>query len=219
MYLFLGNIYNIPIQIWLLNSHPYNAPLVYVRPTNQMMIKPSKHVDHSGRVYLPYLSEWRMGKSDTYSMINIMCMKFSEECPVYSKPAGPQTRPNYPPYPSGGGNNPGYPTHNMGMPQPTYPHAQPPSYTPQNLPSYTPYPPTTQTSSYNTPSPGYPVSTANQPPAAIRPASQRQDSVVQEQHIRASLVSTAEDKLKRRVKEVFQMGKVTIYPFHFRFQI
>ena len=55
----LGNVYNIPIQVWLLASHPSNAPLVHVCPTSNMIIKPSKHVDHSGRVYLPYLSEWK----------------------------------------------------------------------------------------------------------------------------------------------------------------
>lgn len=70
MLLLLGNIYNIPIQVWLLSSHPYNAPLVYVRPTNNMMIKPSKHVDHAGRVYLPYLSEWKMVGSITYLFVN-----------------------------------------------------------------------------------------------------------------------------------------------------
>lgn len=137
-----------------------------------------------------------------------MCMKFGEECPVYSKPTGPQTRPAYTtPYPTGG-NTPGYPTHNTGMPQLNYPQTQPPSYSPQNLPSYTPYP-STQTNSYNTPTPPYPPpSSTNQPAASIRPASQRQESIINEEHIRASLVSTAEDKLKRRVKEVFEMGKV-----------
>ena len=55
----LGSTYNIPIQILFLKSHPVNAPLVFVKPTNNMLIKPSKHVDNSGRVYMPYLSEWR----------------------------------------------------------------------------------------------------------------------------------------------------------------
>lgn len=55
----LGSTYNIPIQILFLSSHPVNAPLVFVKPTNNMLIKPNKHVDNSGRVYMPYLSEWK----------------------------------------------------------------------------------------------------------------------------------------------------------------
>ena len=54
-----GNVYNIPIKIWLLGSHPFQPPLVYVTPTSNMVIKPGKHVDCYGRVYLPYLTEWK----------------------------------------------------------------------------------------------------------------------------------------------------------------
>ncbi|XP_066923347.1 tumor susceptibility gene 101 protein-like [Clytia hemisphaerica] len=213
-----GSTYNIPIQIWLLSSHPFNAPLVFVRPTANMLIKPNKHVDNSGKVYMPYLSEWRAQKSDTYSMINMLCMIFAEFCPVYSKPAGQRAPPQQPrpsgyppgyPAPSGGGGPPGYPTHNAGMPQPNYPMQRPPAYQPANLPSYTPYPST------STPYPatsGYPQQqqqhhTTTQAPARPPPPATRQESVIKDEHLRLSLLSTAEDKLKRRVKEVFQMGQ------------
>lgn len=199
-----GNVYNIPIQIWLLTSHPFSAPLVYVRPAQNMVIKPSKHVDNAGRVYMPYLSEWKGGKSDSYSMINMLCMIFGEFCPVYSKPpAGqPQPRPAYPTphYNATGG--PGYPTHNIGMPQPGYP-TQPPAY-PQAQPNYTPYPNSSYpaTSSYQTP-----ATTATPPSRPPQPQVGRQESVIQEETFRISLLQTAEDKLRRRVKEVFQMGQ------------
>jgi len=204
-----GSVYNIPIQVWLLTSHPFNAPLVFVRPTANMMIKPNKHVDNAGRVYLPYLSEWRPPKSDTYGMINMLCMIFGEICPVYSKPTGQTAqRQNYPTptypspgYPTGG---PGYPTNNSRMPQPGY--SRPPAYgQPQNPSGYQPYPPATSqpaTSSYQQPTPP-----ANVPPGRPPQPVGRQGSVIQENMIRMSLLSTAEDKLKRRVKEVFQMGK------------
>lgn len=55
----LGSKYNVPIQIVFRKSHPVTAPLVFVRPTNNMLIKPNKHVDNSGRVYIPYISEWK----------------------------------------------------------------------------------------------------------------------------------------------------------------
>ena len=35
------------------------APLAYVVPTADMEIKTGRHVDAEGRVYLPYLTEWK----------------------------------------------------------------------------------------------------------------------------------------------------------------
>ena len=59
LYLFLGVEYNIPVCLWLLDTHPYNPPIVYVVPTNTMRIKQGRHVDSNGKVYLPYLHEWK----------------------------------------------------------------------------------------------------------------------------------------------------------------
>jgi hypothetical protein len=53
-----GNVYNIPICIWLMDTHPYNAPMCYVKPTSDMHIKVSMFVDHNGKIYLPYLHDW-----------------------------------------------------------------------------------------------------------------------------------------------------------------
>lgn len=55
----LGKTYNIPICIYLMDTHPYNPPIIYVKPTSTMQIKPGRHVDAVGRVYLPYLHEWK----------------------------------------------------------------------------------------------------------------------------------------------------------------
>jgi len=54
-----GKTYNIPIKLWLIETHPYNPPMVYVNPTANMQIKPGRHVDTTGRIYLPYLHEWK----------------------------------------------------------------------------------------------------------------------------------------------------------------
>mgnify|MGYP001793977282 CR=1 FL=1 len=51
--------YNIPIIIWLHETHPYNAPMVYVQPTATMNIKAGPHVEANGTVQIPYLREWR----------------------------------------------------------------------------------------------------------------------------------------------------------------
>lgn len=53
-----GTLYNIPICIWLIDTHPKNAPICYVKPTPDMSIKVSMFVDDNGKIYLPYLHEW-----------------------------------------------------------------------------------------------------------------------------------------------------------------
>ena len=46
-------------MIHLLDTHPTNPPLAFVRPTAYMEIKISRHVDHTGKIYHPYLHEWK----------------------------------------------------------------------------------------------------------------------------------------------------------------
>lgn len=164
-----GATYNIPIVIWLLDNHPFSSPMVFVKPTQDMLIKASRHVDQNGKVYLPYLHEWNMNASDLPGLIQMMIMTFSEMPPVYSKPknapAAPAAgTPGYPPpYPA---NTPqafmGMPGGQPGLPYPTGPApSQPyppyptqPGYPPSNT-SYPVYPPTS--------TPGYPPSaTGNQ---------------------------------------------------------
>lgn len=56
---FKGAVYNIPVCIWLMDTHPNNAPICYVRPTADMSIKVSMFVDQNGKIYLPYLHDWK----------------------------------------------------------------------------------------------------------------------------------------------------------------
>lgn len=55
----VGNVYNIPVCLWLLDTYPYNPPICFVKPTSAMMIKTGKHIDANGKIYLPYLHEWK----------------------------------------------------------------------------------------------------------------------------------------------------------------
>nr|ACO15383.1 Tumor susceptibility gene 101 protein [Caligus clemensi] len=80
-----GSYYNIPLSFWLLDTHPANAPICYVNPTNSMSIKVSRNVDSSGKIYLPYLHEWNQNRSDLLSLIQICIITFSESSPVYAK--------------------------------------------------------------------------------------------------------------------------------------
>lgn len=202
-----------------MQAHPFIPPLVYVIPTSAMVIKPGKHVDVKGRVYMPYLTQWKHPQYDIYEMINMMCMIFSDSPPVYSRTAPqvsqPQQPPQQQPYPGGypyqGGypnQQPGYPTSgSMAMPMPGGYQPPPVAQTPNPASSASPYP-TTNTTPY-THGDGYRMPVIGQPlgQAAGGQTPQRHGSVIDDKMIRMSLLSAVEDKLKRRIGEVFAMGK------------
>jgi len=57
-----GQSYNIPVSIFVLDTHPTHAPLLFVRPTSmrsifKYQILVGENVDRNGKVYLPYLHE------------------------------------------------------------------------------------------------------------------------------------------------------------------
>lgn len=56
---FRGNTYRFPISLWVPHSYPYDAPIAYVTPTNDMLIRPGQYVGGDGKIYHPYLAHWR----------------------------------------------------------------------------------------------------------------------------------------------------------------
>lgn len=108
--------YNIPIAVWVTRDYPSRPPIAYVVPTNDMLVKPGKYVDVSGKCNLEYTQHWER-KSEVcrfVSLINItsiqstsykacnltalleaMQQQFSKEPPLYSKPKNPPPR-DYP---------------------------------------------------------------------------------------------------------------------------
>ncbi|XP_070532900.1 tumor susceptibility gene 101 protein-like [Ptychodera flava] len=220
-----GAQYNIPVCIWLMDTHPYNAPMAFVKPTSDMLVKPSKHVDANGRVYLPYLHEWRHPTSDLVGLVQVLCVIFGENSPVYSRSAAqPPPRPSYPPgqAPSGGAGALPYPTSSPYMPMPGYPASNTgypsstpypasttgqgyPAYPASGYPSSQQYPPYSQASSQPYPSQNYPPSTVHAGTTG-HAALSHQPSISDDQ-IKASLISAVEDKLKRRMKETFEQAQ------------
>ncbi|XP_018410641.1 PREDICTED: ubiquitin-conjugating enzyme E2 variant 3 [Nanorana parkeri] len=81
---FQGNSYNIPICLWLLDSHPFAPPMCFLKPTDTMGVRVGKHIDAQGRIYLPYLQNWSHPKSTILGLIKEMVSKFEEELPLYS---------------------------------------------------------------------------------------------------------------------------------------
>ncbi|XP_034951245.1 tumor susceptibility gene 101 protein [Chelonus insularis] len=209
-----GNVYNIPICIWLMDTHPNNAPMCYVKPTADMTIQVSMYVDHNGKIYLPYLHDWVPHSSDLLSLIQIMCVTFGEKPPVYAKRRiDTQTSTPYPiqsfmPMPgaasnASGGSFPPYPTNSQygssSTPYPPYPttgYGGYPRYPPAGgLPSF---PPSGYPNSFPTP---YPPAQPS-PPMTGAINSGNSDTITEE-HIRASLLSAVGDQLRRRLCEQF----------------
>ncbi|MEE6499415.1 hypothetical protein FKM82_003443 [Ascaphus truei] len=89
---FQGNSYNIPICLWVLDSHPFAPPLCFLKPTESMGVHVGKHIDAHGRIYLPYLQNWSHPKSTVVGLIREMVMKFEEELPLYSLSASDAAR-------------------------------------------------------------------------------------------------------------------------------
>lgn len=83
--MYKSNSYNIPMQFWMPINFPYERPLVFVRPTHQMVINPSNVVDSSGTVKLPYLDDWTYDRSNLINLIEILQENFAKKSPVYSK--------------------------------------------------------------------------------------------------------------------------------------
>lgn len=177
-----------------MDTHPYNAPICYVMPTSDMHIKVSMYVDHNGKIYLPYLHDWVPGSSDLLGLIQVMIVTFGENPPVYSKPKEtPYPRqPGFMPQPGAGANQfnpsfpqqpqsnfPPYPGSNFGGGYPPYPPAQNANtpYPPAAGFMSTPYPPTTQNNAGSN------------------------TGTITEEHIKASLISAVEDKMRRRIQE------------------
>jgi ESCRT-I complex subunit TSG101 len=50
--------YHIPVAIWLPRDHPRTPPIPYVVPTREMLVRPGRHVDPSGRCSAPYIDHW-----------------------------------------------------------------------------------------------------------------------------------------------------------------
>mmetsp|Transcript_13271 Transcript_13271/g.28131 ORF Transcript_13271/g.28131 Transcript_13271/m.28131 type:complete len:436 (+) Transcript_13271:65-1372(+) len=104
-----GQTYNIPIDIYLPPAYPLRPPTVFVRPVSTMAIKENhRHVGLDGRVYLPYLSEWRPGTHELTELAVWMSSLFGSDPPCYAKRTTATSAASSVGSGSGGGNPPSY---------------------------------------------------------------------------------------------------------------
>ena len=69
---FRGNNYGFPVSLWVLQDYPNSAPVAFVTPTRDMFVRPGQHVSAEGRVYHPYLANWRSDVSETETFLDLM---------------------------------------------------------------------------------------------------------------------------------------------------
>ncbi|KAI9795995.1 MAG: hypothetical protein M1833_006571 [Piccolia ochrophora] len=107
---FRGTVYRFPVSIWIPYAYPRAAPLVYVTPTQDMMIRPGQHVGGEGMVYHPYLAGWGefWDKSSLLDCLSVLSDVFAKEPPLISTQSlrrnqqqapGASTPPPLPPLP------------------------------------------------------------------------------------------------------------------------
>lgn len=176
-----------------MDTHPYNAPICYVKPTADMHIKVSMYVDQNGKIYLPYLHDWQPNSSDLMGLIQVMIVTFGEHPPVYSKPKEtPYPRQAFMPQP--GGANPS--SFNPSFP----PSSNFPPYPGSNFSGgFPPYPNSAATNTPYPPGGFMPMSGFNSPPSQNNNVGGT--GTITDEHIKASLISAVEDKMRRRIQE------------------
>jgi ESCRT-I complex subunit TSG101 len=54
-----GASYNIPLAVWVVREYPRQPPVVYVVPTSDMLVRPGRYLDVSGRCSHDYLQNWQ----------------------------------------------------------------------------------------------------------------------------------------------------------------
>ena len=56
---FRGTTYAFPVSIWIPREYPQMAPMNFVTPTKDMVVRPGQYISGEGRVYHPYLAGWK----------------------------------------------------------------------------------------------------------------------------------------------------------------
>ncbi|XP_048020218.1 uncharacterized protein si:dkey-181m9.8 [Megalobrama amblycephala] len=80
-----GSKYNIPVCIWIHETHPKNPPRCYVCPSPSMVINAkSSNVDAHGRVLLHCLNNWKIGWSNLSIVLEEMIAAFQRETPLFA---------------------------------------------------------------------------------------------------------------------------------------
>jgi ESCRT-I complex subunit TSG101 len=85
---FRGNTYQLLVDVYLPAAYPNRPPVCFVRLADNMYLKENhRHVGSDGKVYLPYLHEWRNHDHNLVELVVAMSSVFSADPPVFSRAA------------------------------------------------------------------------------------------------------------------------------------
>ncbi|XP_008302095.1 E3 ubiquitin-protein ligase RNF31 isoform X2 [Stegastes partitus] len=81
-----GAEYNIPVCIWLHETHPASRPRCYVCPSVTMVINPScPCVDAYGNISVETLNSWSQGVSNLSQLVSEMRRVFQKDMPLFAR--------------------------------------------------------------------------------------------------------------------------------------
>jgi len=87
---FRRQTYQILVDIYLPAGYPQRPPVCYIRLADNMYLKENhRHVGSDGKVYLPYLHEWRSHTHNLIELVVAMSSVFSADPPVFTRAAPP----------------------------------------------------------------------------------------------------------------------------------
>ncbi|XP_060606904.1 tumor susceptibility gene 101 protein-like [Ruditapes philippinarum] len=79
------SIYNTPLCIYLMDQHPYQAPIVFVKPASNMAVNENcYYVDKTGLIKTPFLTEWNHPNSDLVGLLQDLTVKFGKMPPLWN---------------------------------------------------------------------------------------------------------------------------------------
>lgn len=85
---YFGAQYNIPIDLFITERYPNLPPIIFVRPTSSMHLKPQHpNVDSEGKVSIPYLTYWNSTANTLPELIALISSCFSDKPPLFSRPS------------------------------------------------------------------------------------------------------------------------------------
>mmetsp|Transcript_1610 Transcript_1610/g.5519 ORF Transcript_1610/g.5519 Transcript_1610/m.5519 type:complete len:378 (-) Transcript_1610:2290-3423(-) len=76
-----------------LDAASFSRGLAGTNTTDMELKTNHKHMDHTGRCYLPYLSEWKIQTHNLYDLCNYLGTLFGEDPPVFAKQKRPAAGP------------------------------------------------------------------------------------------------------------------------------
>ncbi|XP_031574268.1 mitogen-activated protein kinase kinase kinase A-like [Actinia tenebrosa] len=82
-----GFTYHIPLRVMLMEDYPLSAPIIYVKPTANMILdKNVPYVNGRGKISTPYLDNWdREQHPDLFKILHDLCIRFAQNPPVWTK--------------------------------------------------------------------------------------------------------------------------------------